>query len=234
MECAVHSQQTPMPTLVPVLSRGRHRNPRKGACFMELASYLAGERWSDHPECTHPLLAALARLVNDFTSDEARHRLAPLIPSVIGLTGDDVRVDANIALRCATTALPIVAADLQLAMAVSVLASEQILAELDGRPAGDLSQSSRDALARAPLAAEGARRLRRGIKVSSRGFRRFAAPNTVQLAARGIANACVNDPDTMLRDLLAQVIADCRAMLGEPVPAKNDFRDLEHVGTKRD
>ncbi len=29
---------------------------------MELASYLAGERWSDHPACTHPLLAEAARL----------------------------------------------------------------------------------------------------------------------------------------------------------------------------
>ena len=75
----MHSQ-TQMPDLVPVLSRGRHRNPRKGACFMEMASYLAGERWSDHPACTHPLLAALARLVNDFSSDAARNRLAPLIP----------------------------------------------------------------------------------------------------------------------------------------------------------
>jgi len=28
---------------------------------MEFASYLAGERWSDHPACTHPLLAVLAR-----------------------------------------------------------------------------------------------------------------------------------------------------------------------------
>ena len=53
------------PELVPVLSAGRHRNPRKGACFMEMASFLAGERWSDHPSCTHPLLASLARLVND-------------------------------------------------------------------------------------------------------------------------------------------------------------------------
>ena len=50
-----------LPQLLPVLSRGKHRNPRKGACFMELASFLAGERWSDHPACTHPLLAALAR-----------------------------------------------------------------------------------------------------------------------------------------------------------------------------
>src|SRR3954467_11691473 len=95
------------PDLLPVLSRGRHRNPSKGACFMELASYLAGERWSDHPSCTHPLLAGLARLVNDPTSGAARPRLAELIPAVIGLTGDDLRIDARIALRSATTALPV-------------------------------------------------------------------------------------------------------------------------------
>ena len=68
-----------LPELVPVLSRGKHRTPRHGACFMELASYLTGERWSDHPACTHPLLAALARDVNDFSSDAGRSRLARLI-----------------------------------------------------------------------------------------------------------------------------------------------------------
>ena len=74
------------PGIMPVLSRGKHRNPRRGACFMEFASFLAGERWSDHPACTHPSLAALARLVNDWTSDTNRPRLAHLVPSVIGLT----------------------------------------------------------------------------------------------------------------------------------------------------
>ena len=74
---------------------------------MELASYLAGERCSDHPACTHPLLAAIARLVNDHTSDKGRPRLAELIPSVIGLTGDDPHIDALITLRCTTIALPV-------------------------------------------------------------------------------------------------------------------------------
>jgi hypothetical protein len=41
------------PDLVPILSPGKHPSPRTGACFMELASLLAGERWSDHPACTH-------------------------------------------------------------------------------------------------------------------------------------------------------------------------------------
>src|SRR5919108_6681314 len=118
-----------MPDLVPVLSRGKHRNPRKGACFMELASFMAGERWSDHPACTHPLLAALARDVNDYSSDAGRSRLARLIPSVIGLTGDDLHIDARIALRSATMALPVVAAERQRVMAVSVLACGTPLGE---------------------------------------------------------------------------------------------------------
>src|SRR5215217_1103385 len=72
-----------LPDGIPVLSRGRHRTPRRGACFMELASLLAGERWSDHPSCTHPLLAHLAREVNDRTSDESRNALACLVPGLV-------------------------------------------------------------------------------------------------------------------------------------------------------
>jgi hypothetical protein len=180
---------------------------------MEFASYLAGERWSDHPTCTHPLLAGLARLVNDHTSDVARPLLAPLIPSVIGLTGDDPRVDARIALRCAVTALPVVAAERQLAMAVSALAAEHVLASLEGRPEGSLSESTRLALAQVPQASRWAYEFRRGVRISAKGFRRYAAPNTVQLAVRGIAQACVQDPDALLRGLLTGAIADCQAVL---------------------
>src|ERR671937_484831 len=122
---AVSGYEAHPPELIPILSRGRHRNPRKGACFMELASFLAGERWSDHPTCTHPLLAAVARLVNDNTSDAGRRRLAALIPSVIGLTGTDLRIDARIALHCATMALPVVSAERQKVLAVSALVSDR-------------------------------------------------------------------------------------------------------------
>ena len=65
---------------------------------MELASYLAGERWSAHPACTHPLLAALARDVNDHTPDTGLARLAVLAPSVIGLTARTSHLDARITL----------------------------------------------------------------------------------------------------------------------------------------
>jgi hypothetical protein len=197
------------PPLLPILSPGKHRNPRTGACFMEFASLLAGERWSDHPACTHPLLGAVARHVNDYTSDEGRGRLASLVPSVIGLVGDDPRIDARIALLCATTALPVVSANRQRVMAVSVLASERVLNDLEGRPSGTLQAESLSALARVPHAARWADRFSNGIRTSSKHFRKHAAPSIVRDAVEGIAQACVPDRDGMLRELLVQAIDEC-------------------------
>src|SRR5215207_9185013 len=139
-------QDVQPPHLLPILSPGKHRSPRTGACFMEFASLLAGERWSDHPACTHPLLAVVARHVNDHTSDAGRQRLTHLIPSVIGLTGEGLHIDARIAWGSATMALPVVAAERQRVMAVSVLSCERVLAGLDGRPVGALQEQSRSAL----------------------------------------------------------------------------------------
>lgn len=200
-----------LPELVPILSRGKHRHARKGACFMEMAAYLAGERWSDHPRCTHPLLGELARLVNDFTSDDNRSQLVDFIPSVIGLTSDDVRVDARIALRCARVALPIVSAERQNVMAVSILAADRLLAELDGRPPQSLEEPSRGALEQAPHAAEWGLRMTRRVGISTQGFRRHSAPNTVRYAVQGIAEACIPNADQVLRELLSDAIGDCAA-----------------------
>ena len=213
-----------VPELIPQLSRGKHRSPRKGACFMELASYLAGERWSDHPGCTHPLLAKLARLVNDYTSDAGRGRLVWLVPSVVGLTSDDPHVDVEIALRSATTALPVVSAERQRVMAVSVLAAESVLADLDGRQAEWLEERSRWALAQVPDAAEWAQRFVQEVRTRPQGFHRHGAPKVVRHAVVGIAQSCVPDPDTMLHDLLAEAIRDCEAWARcdpDPLTAEN-------------
>ena len=212
-----------LPELLPTLSRGKHRSPRKGACFMEFASLLAGERWSDHPACTHPLLAAVARHANDYTSDAGRSRLAGLIPSVIGLTGDDLHIDAQIALGSARLALPVVAAESQRVLAVGVLSCERVLADLDGQPPGSLGESSRSALAEVPHAAGWAARFTSAAPssaLSAKRFREHAAPTIVRTAAQGIAQACVPDPDGMLRDLLAGAIDTCAALTRrDPGPA---------------
>lgn len=201
------------PVMLPVLSRGKHRNARKGACFMEFASYLAGERWSDHPSCTHPLLAAVARLVNDTVADDYRPRLAPLIPTVIGLNTDDPRMDAWIALRAATTALPVTSAERQRVLAVAVLAGERVLAQLDDRPMGRMSDRSIIAMAKAPDAARWARDFAASETTTVKGFQRYAAPTAVRTSVEGIAQACTSDPDRMLQEMLTGAIADTRAFL---------------------
>jgi hypothetical protein len=202
--------QSHSPDLLPLLSRGKHRNPRKGACFMELASYLAGEQWSDHPACTHSLLASVARLVNDYTSEAERPRLAELIPSVIGLTGDDLHIDALISLRCAAIALPVAAADRQRVLAVSVLVSERVLAELDG--SGDsLAPETERVLASVPHARQWAERFTSNVHPRLTAFRRQAAPHAVRCAVEGAAHALIPDPDVLLRMMLVESIDICTA-----------------------
>jgi hypothetical protein len=199
---------------LPVLSRGKHRNPRKGACFMEFASYLAGEPWSDHPACTHPLLAAVARDVNDCTSDAGRSRLAPLIPSVIGLTGDDPHVAPRITTRCLQQALPVVSQERQYILAVALLVGERSLAQLDGRPLDSLRPESQAALDAVPAAARWARAFTARPHRGQPDFARRTAPRAVSCAVEGVAQACIPNPDELLYELLVGAIAECKAVVG--------------------
>lgn len=177
---------------------------------MELASFLAGERWSDHPRCTHPLVASVARMVNDSTSDDARQDLARLIPDVIGTASDDPSVQARIARRAALTALPVAAAERQRVLAVGIMACERVLAELDGRPDGHVTAEAFAALSDVPDAHRWARRFSSGQDVSPRHFRDVAAVGIVRVAAMAVANACVGDRDRALRELLENVIGEAR------------------------
>ncbi len=179
---------------------------------MEMVSYLAGERWSDRPRCTHSLLAGLARMVNDHTTDEGRSGLVELIPSVIGLTSADPRVDAHIAWRCAAVALPVVAAERQKAMAVAIIAAERVLADLDRPDERELLAASCDALERAPLAAAWAFRFIGDQRVTPERFRRASAPSIVRNAVYGIAQACISNHDVVLRNLLVGAIGDVRRL----------------------
>jgi hypothetical protein len=209
------------PDLMPVLSRGKHRNLRRGACFMEMASFLAGERWSDHPVCTHPLLAEMARLVNDCVTDQLRPQLIPMIPSVIGLTSDDLRMDVAIALRSAAVALPIAAEPRQRVLATAILRCERVLAGLDGRDPDSLSLQSRQVLDQVPDAKAWARSFSSRQRVSLRTFRKQVAPHIVNIAVEGIALACAPDVEQRLIELLASTIADCEALISTPAVSKH-------------
>jgi hypothetical protein len=186
---------------------------------MEFASFLAGERWSDHPRCTHPLLAALARDVNDHVSDDARGRLVPLIPSVIGVTSEDPRIDVEIALRVATCALPIAGADRQRALAVSVIRCEQLLAGMDGRSEGAMRESSRVALEQVPQATRWAQTfVNQAWGKRRQSFARHTGPGVVHYAVESIAKACVVDADDILVRLLSDTIDFCVATAGRTTP----------------
>ncbi|SEH10213.1 hypothetical protein [Thermoleophilum album] len=66
------------------LARGRHERPEQGACVMELASMLAGERFSDKPRAVCPVIGAFLRTYNDLLADEPRQDLYPYAARVVG------------------------------------------------------------------------------------------------------------------------------------------------------
>jgi hypothetical protein len=57
------------------LKRGSHLNPDHGVCVMELASMLAGERFSDRPRAVSRVIAAFLRTYNDTVGDSERDDL---------------------------------------------------------------------------------------------------------------------------------------------------------------
>lgn len=188
---------------------------------MELASYLAGEKWSDHPACTHPLLALMARAVNDLTTNAARPRLALLVPSVIGLNSDDPSWNVRIALRAATTAMPVASDDRQQTLAVAIVGAERVLDDIEHRPAGTLTESSVAALASAPRTAVWAQGFAGAGKIKLARFLRDAAPSIVAVAVQAIAESSVDDVDLVLHDLLGATIEECRIWDGsdsDPTP----------------
>ena len=70
---------------ITTLYSGAHNSDGKH-CVMEAVSFVAGEKWTDKPECACPVLAAFARVMNDsITNDALRTRLLlPLVSVLVG------------------------------------------------------------------------------------------------------------------------------------------------------
>ena len=69
------------------LGRGGHTAPNNGlveACVMEAVAYIAGEPWSDHPECASPIITSFLVSWNDSLDDNERQMLKPYIPRLVG------------------------------------------------------------------------------------------------------------------------------------------------------
>jgi len=78
------------------LKRGLHPSPTEPdevpefACATEIVSWLAKEKWSDHPACASPVLAAAMRSRNDRIGDDLTRTamLKPLVPLLVGTCRD--------------------------------------------------------------------------------------------------------------------------------------------------
>ena len=69
------------------LEPGRHRSADDGVCVVELASIIAGEKFSDRPGCVCPVLGAFLRSWNDGAGYADRQRLEPYASLVVGTGG---------------------------------------------------------------------------------------------------------------------------------------------------
>ena len=178
------------PDGLPMLDRGGHRSPDQGACLMEYVSVLAGTRFSDHPRCTHPALAQLARVVNDEVVDPAaRSRLAVLAPDLIGTRCRDPRITLTVMACCLRAAVAARPQGRDLLQAL-----ERIDAQLDRLQA---QQGRRWARLRNVGAEPGVLAVISTLRVVLRHTNRFRGPRH----------------DEQLCELLERAVADCRALL---------------------
>jgi hypothetical protein len=69
------------------LAKGRHWSPSEGVCIMELASMLAGERFSDRPRAVSRSIGGLLRAYNDLIDDGLRQDLLQLASDLVGSAG---------------------------------------------------------------------------------------------------------------------------------------------------
>lgn len=218
---------------MPVLSAGRHRSARRGACFMEYASHLAGVRWSDHPTCTHPTIASVARLVNDLTSSGARQRLTRHITSVVGLNGGDPRIPVLVSALVASQALPIASQSRQRALATALIRCDALMSGWEG-----------EAIERARLRTRVAFLMTPGVEEWAAAFVNASSPRVpipihdeddaiLRTSAIAIADACVVDADARLERLLVTAIEECAALLGEREGEGEHEGEHEGEGNRR-
>jgi hypothetical protein len=66
------------------IGRGHHASPAFGACVVELASMLAGERFSDHPRSVCPAIAGFLRTYNDLLPEGEQDELYAYAAVIVG------------------------------------------------------------------------------------------------------------------------------------------------------
>jgi hypothetical protein len=182
---------------LPRLSGGWHATPADGWCLMELASVLAGEVWSDRPAAVHPVLASVARCVNDESGPAGRRRLLPFAVSLLGTAGAAEPVSAQLVVHCVRRAGAWYGRDVR-RLAAHLRIARYLLDRNQGWPP-DVHPWPRRLIRTADR-----------VGLTAPAYRHVIAPAVVAEATKAIAVAAGEDRDDALHGLLADCTAICR------------------------
>jgi hypothetical protein len=199
-----------IPDALPFLSPGRHRRRRHGVCLMEYTSIIAGERFSDHPRCTDPALAAVARAVNDYSSAAGRQRLAELASDLSVASRTDPGLGYAVARRCLLTALPYAEQPRRHVLVVGVLGLDRASRDMSRGWRPDFVDVDTE-LGLMPYDRElaDATAFLRELRVTPREYVRRGLPFAIETAVATIAEEAT-DADDQLRALLEDCLYDVR------------------------
>jgi hypothetical protein len=194
---------------------------------MEYTSYLAGEKFSDAPECTDRTLAVIARAVNDYSGDSSRQRLALLAADLTMAGPADTEIQQALARRVLLTALPHATGERRRVLIVALLGLERAAA---GRSKGFsddvIGLDAEFALLGCTSDVMAARRQVEQLPVPPGQHHRRGLARTIELAVASVADEAPN-ADDLLFDLLLACLDDHRHALADrartacdaPVPA---------------
>lgn len=206
---------THVPSGLPSLAAGAHDQGDGQACVMEYVALLAGEDWSDRPDCTHPLLAHEARTVNDELADRDRPLLVPLVGRLFGTTDPSPVVTARLRLRQARSAALLLEPTARVRVEPFLTRAQQAVAGGDPADRGDRAAAWESVR---PLAATvlGAEELDRHARVHRRTVRMGAV--TLGASDAGVDDDASLDSWPLAALVAAHAIAaagECRADCGE-------------------
>jgi hypothetical protein len=201
------------------LAPGAHSSPQEGVCVVELASLLAGEKFSDRPACVCDVIAGYLRSWNDRTGHAERQRLAPYSFRAIG-TGGDPEVTRRRRDLCLGWAGAKLGGGRLRSLLARLAMRLRIFTVLGFRHAIHLNEGAGEYAARVAFARSGVREgfamLDRLIELGSEPRRGPAAGNgNARLEAASLAHAVAGESQARVAATIRELAGDTDAAHGE-------------------
>jgi len=193
-------------------AHGAHEPTSGEMCVMEAAAYIAGEPWSDHPQCVSPVIATFCRNWNDELSEPPRSELLrPLLPLVIGTRTTDA--DEETRAWLATDWLVRVQAPAWMDLTPSLREHAAALRGLAPLTSEEIYVASISVLSAADSAARSAAdsAAYSAADSAARSAARLAAYSAARSAARSAADSAARSAARLAADSAARSAADSAA-----------------------